>query len=34
LKGELEDIGATMTKEWLDAAGETGKSIVDAFKGN
>jgi len=33
LKGELEAIGATMTSEWLEAAGDVGKKIVDAFKG-
>ncbi len=32
LKGELQEIGATMTSEWLEAAGEDGKAIVDAFK--
>jgi len=31
LVGELKDIGATMTEEWLEAAGEDGKAIVDAF---
>lgn len=30
--GELKEIGVTMTDEWLDAAGDQGKSIVDAFK--
>lgn len=34
LKKELEEIGATMTSEWLEAAGDTGKAIVDSFKGN
>ncbi|MEM9709874.1 MAG: TRAP transporter substrate-binding protein [Pseudomonadota bacterium] len=28
---ELQDIGATMTAEWLEAAGETGQAIVDAY---
>ena len=32
LKGELQEIGATMTAEWLEAAGDEGKAIVDAFK--
>ncbi len=32
LVGELKEIGATMTSEWLEAAGESGASIVDAFK--
>jgi len=31
LVGELKAIGATMTEEWLEAAGETGKAIVDAY---
>ena len=31
LVGELKDIGATMTTEWLDAAGDDGKAIVDSF---
>ena len=33
LKGELQGIGKTMTDEFLASAGETGKAIVDAFKG-
>lgn len=32
MKGELQDIGATMTAEWLEAAGDEGAAIVDAFK--
>ena len=32
LVGELKEIGATMTTEWLDAAGDEGAAIVDAFK--
>lgn len=32
LKGELEEIGATMTAEWLEAVGADGAAIVDAFK--
>ncbi|NKB28665.1 MAG: C4-dicarboxylate ABC transporter substrate-binding protein [Rhodobacteraceae bacterium] len=31
--GELKAIGETMTAEWLEAAGEEGAAIVDAFKG-
>ena len=31
MKGELREIGETMTSEWLEAAGEEGKAIVDAF---
>lgn len=33
LKSELQDIGKTMTAEWLDASGEQGQAIVDAFMG-
>lgn len=32
LTGELKEIGETMTSEWLEAAGDQGKAIVDAFK--
>jgi len=32
LVGELKEIGATMTAEWLEAAGDGGAAIVDAFK--
>ncbi len=32
LVGELRAIGETMTTEWLEAAGDDGKAIVDAFK--
>lgn len=28
---ELKEIGETMTAEWLEAAGDEGKAIVDAF---
>ncbi|MFK7855009.1 MAG: TRAP transporter substrate-binding protein [Granulosicoccus sp.] len=31
LMGELRTIGETMTKEWLEAAGEAGSAIVDAY---
>lgn len=31
LVGELKAIGETMTKEWLEASGDTGKEIVDAY---
>ncbi|WP_170476111.1 TRAP transporter substrate-binding protein [Ruegeria arenilitoris] len=30
--GELKEIGVTMTNEWLEAAGDEGKAIVDAFQ--
>ena len=29
---ELKGFGETMTQEWLEAAGEDGKAVVDAFK--
>lgn len=32
LKIELQEIGSTMTNEWLEAAGDEGKAIVDAFR--
>lgn len=28
----LKEVGATMTAEWLEAAGDTGSAIVDGFK--
>ena len=31
LVSDLKKIGETMTAEWLEAAGDTGKGIVDAF---
>ena len=31
LTGELKGVGETMTEEWLSAAGDEGKAIVDAF---
>lgn len=31
LMGDLREIGATMAAEWLEAAGDTGKAIVDAY---
>lgn len=34
LVAELKDIGATMTAEWLELAGEEGQAIVDAFQAN
>ena len=33
LVGELQEIGQTMTGEFLEAAGDTGKAIVDGFRG-
>ena len=32
LVGELKVVGETMTAEWLEAAGDDGAAIVDAFK--
>jgi len=32
LREGLAEIGETMTAEWLEAAGEKGQSIIDAFK--
>lgn len=31
LMGDLREIGATMAGEWLEAAGDTGKAIIDAY---
>lgn len=31
MKEELKEIGKTMTAEWLEAAGDKGKAIVDSF---
>ena len=33
LKGELQEIGKTMTDEFLASAGEAGKKVVDTFRG-
>ena len=32
LKAELQEVGATMTAEWLEAAGDKGKAILDEFQ--
>jgi TRAP-type C4-dicarboxylate transport system substrate-binding protein len=32
LRADLEQIGKTMTAEWLEATGAAGKQIVDAYK--
>jgi TRAP-type C4-dicarboxylate transport system substrate-binding protein len=32
LVGELKDIGATMTEEWLKAAGPDGAAIIESYK--
>ncbi len=31
-KTDLQGFGATMTEEWIKAAGDKGKAIVDAYK--
>ena len=31
LMAGLKEVGATMTAEWLEAAGEAGAAIVDAY---
>ena len=32
--GELKEIGAKMTSEWLEAAGDEGKAVVDTYQDN
>ena len=32
LVSELKEIGAVMTEEWMEAAGEEGRAIVEAYK--
>ncbi|KZL15364.1 Bacterial extracellular solute-binding protein, family 7 [Pseudovibrio axinellae] len=32
MQADLQEIGATMTAEWLEAAGENGETVVSAFK--
>ncbi|MCB1832269.1 MAG: C4-dicarboxylate ABC transporter substrate-binding protein, partial [Geminicoccaceae bacterium] len=32
LRTDLEAIGETMTGEWLDAAGDAGRAVIDAYK--
>jgi len=34
LAARLEEIGETMTEEWLQEAGEEGQAVIDAFRGN
>jgi hypothetical protein len=34
LASELREIGETMTTEWLESAGDTGKGIVDSYNAN
>jgi len=33
LKADFQQIGATMTEEWLAKAGASGKAVIDAYKG-
>jgi hypothetical protein len=32
LRADLEQIGETMTAEWLEATGQAAKEIVDAYQ--
>ncbi|MEM1377173.1 MAG: C4-dicarboxylate ABC transporter substrate-binding protein, partial [Pseudomonadota bacterium] len=32
LMSDLQEIGATMTAEWLEAAGDEGQAIVEAYR--
>lgn len=32
LRADLEAIGAQMTEEWLEAAGDSGKAVIDSYK--
>ena len=32
LRADLEQMGETMTEEWLEATGEKGKQIIDAYR--
>jgi TRAP-type C4-dicarboxylate transport system substrate-binding protein len=32
LKADLQKVGETMLKEWLDKAGPEGKQLVDGFR--
>ena len=34
MQAALEDVGATMTEEWLAAAGDEGAAVIEAFRGN
>ncbi|MGR3292234.1 MAG: TRAP transporter substrate-binding protein [Paracoccaceae bacterium] len=34
LQSELQEFGAIMTAEWLEAAGDAGKAIIDAYRAN
>ena len=32
LKADLQKVGETMLKEWLDKAGPEGKALIDAYR--
>jgi len=32
LVSELEDVGAQMTQEWIEKAGENGQRLIDAYE--
>jgi TRAP-type transport system periplasmic protein len=32
LKADMQKVGETMLKEWLDKAGAEGKTLVDAYR--
>jgi TRAP-type C4-dicarboxylate transport system substrate-binding protein len=32
LKADFQEIGATMTEEWLERAGDSGQAVIDAYK--
>ena len=32
LKSDMQKVGETMLKEWLDKAGPEGKAVVDAYR--
>ena len=34
LKGDLQEIGKVMSSEWAEKAGDRGKAIIDAYRGN
>ncbi|MDZ7839804.1 MAG: TRAP transporter substrate-binding protein [Gammaproteobacteria bacterium] len=33
LQSDFEDIGSTMTEEWLEKAGDTGSEVIDSYRG-
>jgi hypothetical protein len=34
LSARLAEIGETMTEEWLQEAGEEGRAVIDAYRGD